>query len=168
MVYVVDDEAVNHIERVGVVDRASTSDLDGGAAAGGARVGHDLNAGGTALKGLHGIGDGSLGQGLRIHGGDGAGDVTLALYTIADDDELVEVVGGLLHAHGQALAGFHVLCRISHITDPQYSTGRYIDAELSVHIGNGAYVRAGFDDAHSHERLPCGVVDDDAIESLPV
>ena len=91
--YTVDD-----VQRVVVVQGADTTDAHGGCTGRGT-VGRDVHARDTSLEGFHGVVLVLLGQVFRIHGGDGAGEVGLALNGITGDHHFIQKLGVFIHHH---------------------------------------------------------------------
>ena len=97
--YTVDD-----VQRVVVVQGADTADADR-RCTGRRTVGRDVHARDTSLEGFHGVVLVLLGQVFRIHGGDGAGEVGLALDGVTGDYHFIQKLSVFMHHYRHLCLG---------------------------------------------------------------
>ena len=147
--------AVHDVERLRIVEGADTADHDAGAGAGGATVGNDVNAGDLALEGLA---DGGVARGVELVRGDighSAGQVGLALNTVADNDHFVEQAGiDGKQDDWHVLAGRHLLGFVADAGNLEDRAGGNVAEDIvAAFIGHGTDVGADHDDAGSDDRF---------------
>ena len=76
-----------------------------GSCTGRGTVGRDVHARDTSLEGFHGVVLVLLGQVFRIHGGDGAGEVGLALDGVTGDYHFIQKLSVFMHHYRHLCLG---------------------------------------------------------------
>ncbi len=107
MVDIVYDKAVHNIERVSIVDSTRTTDFYCSCTTGSTAVLDNIDAGSLTLQSLEGRTYRHVVHIFSAYGRDRAGDIALALHTVADHHHFVKGCGGLFHIHVNGFAPVH-------------------------------------------------------------
>ena len=154
--------SVDHIQRTGVVDGSGTADESGGVSATGSSVSGYIDTGHPSLQGLHDIACRDVGDLLHLDDSDRTGEVSLLLgHVTCHHDFLKEtyiIFKNYVHPFGSLESdGLHADRR-----ELEHRTGRNLDFELAVDVGNGTQVGTECKDCSTDHGFAVSLVDDSA------
>ena len=152
-------QTVNQYERcVSTLEGDDTTQADAGS---GTRVTRAIADGQTShltFNQVTSIVDITLSEVLSLYAGDSRGDITLALRTITDDDDLVQE--GIVFLEGHVATGLHLLGYEADVThDKRCVAVGNIQRVVTVVVGDGCVLGALLSHRGADNRLALGVCD---------